>query len=341
MKNTRLSLWSVAPLLALCCLAYSQGSELLPAEEKDQLTKPPQGLRRLAGRPAEPGGTVIPASAISIVDIGAPQVEASAGRIASRGNIRYLALPPGAEWSTSLRPLRAGVNYTTFTMLASLDTIVSVDGALVSLVKSYQPGYATVVVGYPKDDAIEWVSLDHHVGLRPYGGQPMGTLAVITICTDTESRQWSILLLDQVAAYDLPLGQVEPGAPRVLSVKAGPSGAWVCGVANSDENPVFDDGNHNGVRDSFETTLLGAPLARHASRRDRDALVNLWKLRFELQPGDYAPKPNGARGPEWKNVPGNYFLEIPYSDPAPPEPDGRQVRGIPGSAIFNGPPPRP
>jgi hypothetical protein len=166
----------------------------------------------------------------------------------------------------------------------------------------------------------------------------MGTLAMVTICTNTESRQWSITLVDRLAAYDLPLGPVALGAPRMLSVKAGAAGAWVCGVASSDENPVFDDVNHNGVRDSFETKMLGAPLGRNASRQDRDALMHLWKHRSYIQPTDYLlAAQNGAAGPEWQNIPETYYTEIPGPDPAPPEPDGRKVRDIPGSAIFNRP----
>jgi hypothetical protein len=334
MKSTTSKLWSVAPLLALCCIGYLQGTEVLPAELKTGLGNPPQGLPRLAGWRAERESTAIPKSTISIVDIVSPQVAGSVGRIASQGRIPYLAIAAGAEWSVPLRPLRAGANYTTFTMQASLDSVISVDGVSVSLVKSTLPGYATVMVGYPKANAIEWVSLLHDVELQPYSGQLMGTLAIVTICTDTESHQWSILLCDRLAAHDLPLGPLNAGIPRTFSVKAGAAGVWVCGVAACDENPVFTDVNHNGVRDSFETKVLGAPLDRKASHEAKEQLIKVWKERSYLEPTDYAlATQTGASEDQWENIPAEFHLEIPSFDRTP-EPDVRSVHGIAGSVIF-------
>ncbi|MFZ5493734.1 MAG: hypothetical protein ACOZE5_00165 [Verrucomicrobiota bacterium] len=249
--------------------------------------------------------------------------------------IRYLSLPPGAEWSVPLRQRRKGPNYVTFTMHASVGSVVFVDGALVSLVKSEQPDYASVVVGYPKGDTIEWMPLLLDVPVRNYSGQPMGTLAIVTICTDTESGRWSITTVDRLAAHDLPLGPLDTAGPRVLTVKTGASGAWVCGVASSDENPVFEDVNHNGVRDSFEIKLLGAPLSRNASREAMDRLLHLWKHRSYIQPSDYALATNeGAGGPDWENVPVNYHPDIPGPDPRP-EPAVRILRDLPTAKILN------
>ncbi len=332
--RARSSLWYVALLLALCCIGYSQKTATPPIKVNAGLGKPPQGLPRLAGWQTEQESTSIPESAISIVDIGSPQVAASTGRISTQGKIPYLAIAPGTEWTTPLRPLRAGANYTTFTLQASLDSVVSVDGVFVSLVKSTLPGYATMMVGYPKANAIEWVSLFHDVEVRPYSGQLMGTLAIVTICTDTEAHQWSISLCDRLAAHDLPLGPVSPGIPRIFSVKAGAAGAWVCGVATSDENPVFEDANHNGVRDSFEIKLLGAPLDRKASRETREQLIQMWKERMYIEPTDYAlATQSGAGNDTWQNIPAEFHLEIPLFDRTQ-EPDVRQVHGISTSVVF-------
>jgi hypothetical protein len=333
--RTRSKLWYVAPLLALCCVGYSQKSESSPIKVNAGLGKPPQGLPRLAGWHADRESTSIPESAISIVDISSPKVASSVGQIATQGKIKYLALPPDAKWSTPIRPLRAGANYITFTLQASLDSVVSVDGVFVSLVKSTLPDYATVMVGYPKGEAVEWMSLMHDVELQTYGGQLMGTLAIVTICTDTESHLWSILLCDRLAAHDLPLGPVNPGTPREFSVNAGAAGAWVCGLAASDENPVFTDVNHNGVRDSFERKVLGAPLDRKASHEAKEKLVQVWKQRMYLEPSDYAlATEQGPSEDDWEDIPVHYDSEIPGPDPTPQR-DGRKVHGIPTSAIYH------
>jgi hypothetical protein len=332
MKRTPIRAWSVAPLLALCCVVPVQASEVRHTEAKAKSPLIPQGLLRLGGMPASPGGAAIPASAISIVDLQSPQVAGPLGRIASQGKVPYLALPPGIEWSTPLRPLRTGANYTTFTLQASIGSVVSVDGAHVSLVKSEQPGYATVMVGYRKTKEIEWMSLLHDVELRPYLGQLMGTLAIVTICTDTEYGRWSISLCDRLAAQDLPLDPVDARGPRVLSVKSGAAGAWVCGLASSDENPVFEDANHNGVRDNFEMKVLSAPIKRDASRETRDALVRAWKERKYIEPSDYALATQEGTI-DWDSMPAHFDSNIPASD-AIPEPDGRQVHGIATSAIY-------
>lgn len=304
-------------------------------ETKPKAPLVPQGLLRLAGMPSEHGGARIPAEARSVVDLASPRVAGGVGRVSAQGKISYLALPPQAEWSVPLRPRRAGVNYVTFTMHASVGSVISVDGALVSLVKSEQAGYATVMVGYPKGDAIEWMSLLHDVEILPYSRQPMGTLAIVTVCTDTVSGRWSIILVDRLVAYDLPLGAVEAGAPRQFSVKTGDAGAWVCGLAVADENPVFEDVNHNGVRDSFEIKVLGKPLARDATPEAMEGLVHLWKHRSYIQPSDYALiTHDGTGGPEWENVPVNYRTEIPGPDPMP-EPAVRVLRDLPTARILN------
>jgi hypothetical protein len=51
MKIPRIGIWSVAPLLALCCIGYAQNTET-----KTKAPPIPQGLRRLAGMPSEHGG---------------------------------------------------------------------------------------------------------------------------------------------------------------------------------------------------------------------------------------------------------------------------------------------
>jgi hypothetical protein len=333
MKSTCPKLRYVVPLLALGCVGYLPGAEALPAKSKS-VPVVPQGLPRLAGLPAVRERGRIPAEAVSIVDVASPQAAGAVGRVASQGRVRFLALPPETEWSVLLRPRSAGVGYVTFTLQASLGSVVSVDGAQVSLVKSTEPDYATVMVGYPKGEGIEWISLQHDVELRPYSGQLMGTLAMVTICADTEAGHWSITLGDRLAAHDLPLGLPEPGVRRTFTVKTGAAGAWISGVATSDENPVFADANHNGVRDSFEQKLLGAPLARQASRETRERLIKVWKERSYIAPSDYAVMiQNGAGEADWENIPAEFHLEIPVFDRTP-EPETRRVHGVPSSVIF-------
>lgn len=324
--------WLVASFATLWFITGSFTANLLAADVGGEFGRFPQGLRRLAGLPARPGETAIPARAISIVDLAAPEVAGAAGRVTTQGHTRYLSLPADTEWSTPLRPLKPGANYVTFTALLSLGSVVSVDSAYVSLAKSEHAGYATVMVGYRQGEDIVWLSLMHDVRLHSYSGQLMGSLNMVTICTDTELSRWSILTVDQLAGYDLPLGPVEPG-PRRFAVTTGPGGAAVCGLACAEEHPVYEDANANGIRDSFETKLLGAPLKRDASRETRDRLVHAWKIRRELQPSDFVlPVKTQGKDVDPDLTPAHYFSDLPASDPQPPR-EGGEIRGIPNSYL--------
>jgi hypothetical protein len=66
------------------------------------------------------------------------------------------------------------------------------------------------------------------------------------------------------------------GESRVL-VHGGEGGAWVCGLVQSADNPLFEDANANGIDDGFERERIGQLLARGSSSSARSDVAKQWR----------------------------------------------------------------
>jgi hypothetical protein len=103
-------------------------------------------------------------------------------------------------------------------------------------------------------------------------------LPVLTARLDGTAGIWDLYVGSRLGAVDLPLPKLPPGATKQFSVRAGNTGARVCGLISSDDNPLFEDENRNGVDDTFERQQNpGAPLAARSSGHARAQLAQAWQ----------------------------------------------------------------
>lgn len=208
-----------------------------------------------------------------------------------QGSVSFLAIDPGATWSYPLGDARAERTFVTVAANASLSTVVAVAGVKISLRASERLGYAEIVTAaYSADGAAapEWKQLGYHVRQDRFGGRDWAALPLLTVQLDRAARVWHLYCgLRHLASGPAAAGIAESDRPRI-EIVAGTSGAALCGVVISEQNPLFADANANGIDDRFELAEHGVLLAAGASpeltaltEKWRESLSSQWpRLRF-------------------------------------------------------------
>ena len=153
-----------------------------------------------------------------------------------------------------------------------------------------------------------------------FGGTRMAALNIVTVKVDRQARTWTMWFRDVLVAVDMPLVDSDGGAPQIR-VTAGKGGAWLCGLVCSDENPLFEDANDNGVPDDFEMKILGKLLSKDASVQTRANLRLAWDEEKSSRP------------------PSEFVLTTPLPDSFPEgcSPEGQMVHGMTGGLKFGAP----
>jgi len=190
-----------------------------------------------------------------------------------KNNVEFLALDPSHEWS---RPLRGSVRnaaFVSFQAYASQSTIIDIGGAKFGVTASDVVGYAQLMMKSGSDD---WRSLSVHLPFERYEGKMLAALPVITVRLDPSAGVFDIYSDARLLADNLPLSS-NPGARRFV-LTPGPSGAWITGLVQSDENPLYEDSNDNGIDDQFEQRKKGRLLVSNASISDRKQLAQEWRI---------------------------------------------------------------
>lgn len=229
----------------------------------------------------------------------------------ARGGATYLEIGPGVEWQQRLRNQRAGANYVSFTLNASIGSKIDIGGATLSIEPSQQdPSYAAIAAS-GTDRKIR-----HEVLLMLFGGARMATLDIVTVKVDRRSGTWDMWFRDSLVAADMPLADRQ-GASQI-SITAGKAGAWLCGLICSDENPLFEDANDNTVPDDFERKMLDSLLSQDASEQSRTTLRLAWREERRSRP------------------PSLFVLTTPLPDSFPEvcAPEGEIVHGMTGGLKF-------
>ena len=100
---------------------------------------------------------------------------------------------------------------------------------------------------------------------------------MLTVALDPAAGVWHLYSGSRLLADHLPL-LAGKGNDRQFTVTAGTEGAWICGLVQSDENPLYEDANFNGVDDAFEKQQFGGTvLPATATLPDRQQLAQQWK----------------------------------------------------------------
>jgi hypothetical protein len=122
-------------------------------------------------------------------------------------------------------------------------------------------------------------------------------LPTLTVRIDSEAGVWDVFSDSRLLADNLPLPAARKNQREFL-LRAGSDGAWLSGLVLSDENPLYEDDNANGIDDRFERQARGATLAANASMAERTQLAAQWKehQRVKTPPALFVrrPMPDGT-----------------------------------------------
>jgi len=269
----------------------------------------PMGLPRLAGLPAKAGDRPMDRDKFEVFAIAASaEVSGANDTIRTRRSVAYIDVSPGKEWSRTLRSQHPGANYVTFAVNCSIGTEIHLGSVKLAVLRSTADSmYGAVMYRAGPLDQDNWKPLNYETQLLPFAGTMMASLAPITLKLDTIRGRWSVWLSDSLLADDLPLASPTGENAANMTVKAGSGGAWVWGIACSDENPLFEDSNHNAVPDDFEVSQIGqlmpADVSAESQKLLKQACLDERESRppstFDvvMPPPDFIPElcgPNGA-----------------------------------------------
>ena len=257
----------------------SQGIDRPNKTSKPARKTDPYGLGRINGMPTPYKGETLSSSEINEVDLSATDPVAALDPSNQRkAGIEYLDIPGNGNWSAKLGESRDKHQYVTFTLYASVGTIIDVGNALLRVAMSERAGFISLEYKNHAADNVRWSPLDVDIQLARFEGREMAMLNMITVKLDQPARMWSFGLGQyNVQKTDLPLASRKNTGANEIRVVAGSDGVWVLGVLSSDQNPMFEDTNHNTIPDEYEIEQLGAILGSEASGDETASLLNEWK----------------------------------------------------------------
>lgn len=242
----------------------------------------PLGLPRLktAVKPGK-AGKLAPAT-FEVDDLAVPaNPQLAAGiRTFDRGNSRVLEIDAGRDWTRPLKNFKKNP-CTSFLLYASEGTLVAIDGAWLGIAPSPVAGCLELMVGEPKADSsgIKWRSLGLHIVQQTFGGQPMVSLPVLTVRLDPKEGVWDLYSGSTQVADNIRLvsTSASDANARNFLVRTGDGKAWLCGLVQANENPLFEDANDNGIDDDFERNKKGALLTSTLTPAQRATAAKEWR----------------------------------------------------------------
>ncbi|MBI5693184.1 MAG: hypothetical protein HZC55_24165 [Verrucomicrobia bacterium] len=166
-------------------------------------TPPALGLLRLKSnaKPNEPAP--LAAGKFGVDELSATGVVGASK--AKKNNVDLLALDAGKEWSRPLRGTPHDVSFVSFQVYASQTTIIDIAGARLGVVTSPVTGSLQLMYDDSASGALQWKSLNFHVGTGKYDGRNMAALPTLTVRLDPEAGVWDLYSGARLLADHLPL----------------------------------------------------------------------------------------------------------------------------------------
>lgn len=299
--------WTLLSPAILCLVTL-----VSPAHADDSaiavLSKAPLSLPRLSPEAGKLGKKPVSGESFEVLGLQATEH----AKQKQRGGASYIEIESGTGWQQTLRNQRAGANYVSFTLNASLGTQIDIGGASLVIEQSEKDQtYAAVQTTTPDK------SIHYEMPWLLFGGARMATLDIVTVKVDRQAHTWTMWFRDTVVAEDMPMAS--QGSVPQIRITAGKGGAWLCGLVCSDENPLFEDANDNAVPDDFELKILGSLLSKNASEQTSANLRLAWDEEKRSRP------------------PSEFILTTPQPDsfPAWCAPEGAPVHGMVGGLRFS------
>jgi len=282
--NTSIAKKRILIPIALLAASLPHGQSAVPASK----TSVTRELSRFSdiGKPG--AAAPIAAGKFAIDDLSADgSADAVKGR---KAGLDVLSLRAGGEWSRPLRGSGREPQFVSFLLSASQSTVVEIAGARLGITLSPASGSLQIMVDEPESGGLQWRSLGLHVPLESFAGESLASLPLLTVHIDPAAGGWSLYAGMRLVADHLPL---LPGLQQRFTLKAGKAGVWLGHLNMSDENPLYDDINANGIDDAFEKQQRGALLAATASLADRKLLAQQWQVNQRMA----SPPPLFVRRP--------------------------------------------
>jgi hypothetical protein len=267
---------AVCLALSLVPLAVSQTTEHPASPSRAALEKTATlGLPRLQPQTKPDGAAAVSRTEYNVFALAAPQENA---RIRDRAAHQILEIDREQEWTVPLKASGQRTYYISLLVYASEATVIAVDGAWIGVAKGDASSAYQVMVGEPTATGLTWRPTGQHVHISTFGGARMAALPVLTARIDSSTGAWDLYAGDRIIAESVALAQTSSTDtnPKRLSVRAGKGTTWVCGIVQSNQNPLFEDVNDNGIDDSFEKHKKGGLLS-DVTREQRSFAIKEWR----------------------------------------------------------------
>lgn len=235
-------------------------------------TQTPLGLPRLKDQ-AKPGEAApLAASKFADTDL----TKGSAGvRAGQKRGAKFLSLDTKKDWSQPLRGKPGEILFVSFSVNGSPGTVIEVGGARLVVAESAIANHATLVLDESTPAGVNWRELGLHSPLEKYDTRPLAPFSVLTLRLDPANGVFDLYLGSRLIAENLPYQSGKDN--RRLTILAGEAGAMLNGLVQSDENPLYEDANANGIDDRYEQQKNGRLLAANAPKAERQALIKEWR----------------------------------------------------------------
>src|SRR5882724_5175046 len=135
------------------------------------------------------------------------------------------------------------------------------------------------MIGEPSAAGLQWRDTGILVLKQVFGGQTMASFPVITVRLDPKAGVWDLYSGSRQVADNVALakpGSTDANAGKFL-VRPGNGRAWLCGLVQTEDNPLFEDTNGNGIDDAFEREKKGGLLPASLTPAERAAAAKEWR----------------------------------------------------------------
>lgn len=243
----------------------------------------PLGLPRLKtnSKPGKPAPLAANGYGVDGLNV-PPNAKAAVGiRVVERGTIRVLELEATREWVRPLQKAGKDPLCVSFLIYASDATVLAVDGAWLGVAASPVSGCLQLMIGEPAGagGGLKWREAGINVMTRIYGGETMAALPVLTVRLDPKAGVWDLYSGSTQVADNIVLAKTAGSDANNgnFIVRAGKGRAWMCGLVQTGDNPLFGDANGNGIDDEFERTKKGGLLPSTLTPAQRASAAKEWR----------------------------------------------------------------
>lgn len=258
-------------------VAPTKQPKIVSKNDPAVVTAPALNLPRLQTR-TKSGDLIRLASNQVTVDKLSPQGSPGAKTV-TKGALTYLTITGGKDFSSPIRSKASNPTFVSFLVYASDGTTLDIGGARLAIKATTRPGYAQLFVADTATAGSPLRALPEFIRIETHDKAALAALPVLTVRLDPKEKVWDLYSFNRLVAEDLPLATAPArgNLKKEFSLTAGRAGASIHSLVSSDENPLFDDRNGNGIDDKFERMKRAHLLDQDNTTADRTKMAHDWK----------------------------------------------------------------